>query len=69
MGEVGVAVYVARRGITVEPGEVQDWLASRVARYKQPKEFPRWEALPKSGYGKLAKRLIRQELAGREPAP
>ena len=35
------------------------------ARYKMPKRFFFWEALPKSGYGKVPKRLVRDELEAR----
>ncbi|MEQ3553722.1 AMP-binding protein [Pseudonocardia nematodicida] len=66
-GEIGVAVYVAAAGHD-EAGEVElrDWLAGRMARYKIPKRFVRWETIPKSGYGKIVKRTIREQL---EPAP
>jgi acyl-CoA synthetase (AMP-forming)/AMP-acid ligase II len=37
-------------------------LAERVARYKQPLRVVRWDALPKSGYGKIPKRLVQQRL-------
>jgi fatty-acyl-CoA synthase len=30
-----------------------------------PKRFFFWEALPKSGYGKIPKRLVRDELEAR----
>jgi fatty-acyl-CoA synthase len=36
-----------------------------VPRYKMPKRFFFWEALPKSGYGKIPKRLVRDELEAR----
>jgi fatty-acyl-CoA synthase len=57
-GEVGVAVCVAREGANpVSEAELP--------RYKMPKRFFFWEALPKSGYGKVPKRLIRDELEAR----
>jgi fatty-acyl-CoA synthase len=34
-----------------------------------PKRFLFWEALPKSGYGKVPKRLVRDELAARGELP
>ena len=37
----------------------------KVPRYKMPKRFFFWEALPKSGYGKMPKRLVRDELEAR----
>ena len=40
-------------------------LAPKVPRYKMPKRFFFWEALPKSGYGKVPKRMVRDELEAR----
>lgn len=61
-GEVGVAVWVAASGSVVEETELRSWLEQRMARYKIPQRFVRWEALPKSGYGKIVKRTIRDLL-------
>jgi len=36
-----------------------------MARYKMPKRILFWDALPKSGYGKVPKRLVRDELEAR----
>ncbi len=36
-----------------------------MTRYKMPKRFFFWEALPKSGYGKVPKRMVRDELEAR----
>jgi len=65
-GEVGVAVCVAREGAkAVTEAEMAAFLAPKVPRYKMPKRFFFWEALPKSGYGKIPKRLVRDELEAR----
>jgi fatty-acyl-CoA synthase len=65
-GEVGVAVCVAREGASaVSEAELAAYLAPKVPRYKMPKRFFFWDALPKSGYGKVPKRLIRDELDAR----
>jgi long-chain acyl-CoA synthetase len=65
-GEVGVAVCVAREGAAkVSEAEMAAYLAPKVPRYKMPKRFFFWEALPKSGYGKIPKRLVRDELEAR----
>jgi len=65
-GEVGVAVCVAREGAqAVSEAEMAAFLAPKVPRYKMPKRFFFWEALPKSGYGKIPKRLVRDELEAR----
>ena len=65
-GEVGVAVCVAREGAgAVTEAELAAFLAPKVPRYKMPKRFFFWDALPKSGYGKMPKRLVRDELEAR----
>jgi fatty-acyl-CoA synthase len=65
-GEVGVAVCVAREGANaVGEAELAAFLAPKVPRYKMPKRFFFWDALPKSGYGKVPKRLVRDELEAR----
>ena len=45
--------------------ELLDWMSARVARYKMPKQVYFWDALPKSGYGKVPKRMVKDELARR----
>jgi len=65
-GEVGIAVCVPRDGAgAVSEQELATFLAAKVPRYKMPKRFFFWEALPKSGYGKVPKRLVRDELEAR----
>jgi fatty-acyl-CoA synthase len=65
-GEVGIAVCVPREGAdTVSEADMAGFLAPKVARYKMPKRFFFWDALPKSGYGKVPKRLVRDELEAR----
>jgi fatty-acyl-CoA synthase len=65
-GEVGVAVCVKREGANaVTELDLAGYLATKVPRYKMPKRFFFWDALPKSGYGKIPKRLVRDELEAR----
>jgi fatty-acyl-CoA synthase len=65
-GEVGVAVCVAREGARpVSEADMAAFLSPKVPRYKMPKRFFFWDALPKSGYGKIPKRLVRDELDAR----
>ncbi|MDP4022309.1 acyl-CoA synthetase [Methylobacterium sp. NEAU 140] len=68
-GEVGVAVCVRRPGATVAEAELIAWLAAEVARYKLPKRVFFWDELPKSGYGKITKRAIREGLEARGSLP
>ena len=67
-GEIGVAVCVARGANAPDAAELETFLRARIAGYKLPKQFHFWDELPKSGYGKLAKRLIRDELLARTEA-
>lgn len=64
-GEVGLAVCVARPGEHVDGGELAAWLDGKVSRYKLPKRYVFWDVMPKSAYGKIAKKLIREELEQR----
>ncbi|WP_332685580.1 acyl-CoA synthetase [Bosea sp. (in: a-proteobacteria)] len=62
-GEIGIAVCVARSGVV--EAELAAYLAEKIPRYKMPKRFFFFEELPKSGYGKVPKRLVRDELEKR----
>ncbi len=64
-GEVGVAVCVPAEGQTVDEAAVLAFLDGRISRYKIPKRVLVWDALPKSAYGKITKKLIREELERR----
>ena len=61
-GESGVAAVVARAGHGVTEAEVLAHLNDRLSRYKQPLRVVVWDALPKSGYGKIPKRLVQDRL-------
>ena len=69
-GEVGVAVVVKRDGTA--PFDAQVLLAhleGRTAKYRWPRHVFFWEALPKSGYGKIAKKDVREQLYERGMLP
>jgi fatty-acyl-CoA synthase len=61
-GECGVAVLVTS-GVVTET-ELLSHVEGRLARYKWPARFVVWPELPKSGYGKVAKREVRRLLEG-----
>jgi acyl-CoA synthetase (AMP-forming)/AMP-acid ligase II len=61
-GEIGVAICVPVAGSSCEVEDLKDWLDTKVARYKMPRYFLIWDELPKSGYGKIVKRTIREQL-------
>ncbi|MEN3793514.1 acyl-CoA synthetase [Fulvimarina sp. MAC3] len=64
-GEVGIAVLVAEEGASVSEAEIGDYLAARISRYKLPKRFVFLDEMPKSAYGKITKKLVRQTLEER----
>ncbi|MPZ11682.1 MAG: AMP-binding protein [Kiloniellaceae bacterium] len=64
-GETGVAVVVLEEGESATAEELLAFLKDKLARYKQPRRLFFWDELPKSGYGKVPKHLIRQELYAR----
>ena len=64
-GETGIAVLVLHEGQSLDEDGAKAFLEGRVARYKQPVRIVFWDELPKSGYGKVPKPLIRKRLAER----
>ena len=64
-GEIGVAVCALNPGATLDHAELEAFLRPRLASYKLPRQVHVWDALPKTGYGKLSKRVIRSELEAR----
>ena len=62
-GEIGVAVIVRRPGVPpVLEGELLEHLEGRCAKYRWPRRFFFWDALPKSGYGKITKKDVKRLL-------
>ncbi|SDC14095.1 Acyl-CoA synthetase (AMP-forming)/AMP-acid ligase II [Belnapia rosea] len=68
-GEIGIAVIVPRAGAAVDEAGLLAWLDGRVARYKLPRRVFVWEALPRSGYGKITKAMVRAEMEARGLLP
>ncbi|MEO0829486.1 MAG: acyl-CoA synthetase [Pseudomonadota bacterium] len=64
-GEIGVAVCVLNAGQSLKPGELETFLRDKIASYKLPRQVHVWDDLPKTGYGKLSKLVIRAELERR----
>jgi len=65
-GEIGVAVVVRRDGQPpVAADELLAFLDGKLARYRWPREIFFWDSLPKSGYGKITKKDVRQLLFDR----
>ena len=61
-GEVGVAIVVRANEGFLSEAELNGWIGEKVARYKLPKHTVFWDELPKSAYGKVAKKPIKDIL-------
>ena len=69
-GEVGAAVVVRRAGVPpLDEAQLLAHLEGRCARYRWPRYVVFWDALPKSGYGKIVKKDIRRLLLERGEVP
>jgi len=64
-GEAGIAVLVLRPSAEADEPGILGFLDGRLARYKRPAKVVFWPELPKSGYGKVPKALVRQHLGAR----
>ncbi len=62
-GETGVAVVVPRDGAPIDTAAMMAQLDGCLARYKWPARIEVWDALPKSGYGKVVKADVKRLLA------
>jgi fatty-acyl-CoA synthase len=58
-GEVGIAVIVVKPDLTIDAANLLQHLEGKCARYRWPHTFHFWKELPKSGYGKVAKKDIK----------
>lgn len=64
-GEVGVAAVVLRAAGAVSADELHAWMKTRIAGYKVPRRIEFFDELPKSAYGKITKRLVREAVESR----
>ncbi len=62
--EVGRAIIVVRPGHILTDDELIQYVQSRLANYKVPKSVVLVEVLPKTGAGKVDKKLLQQEYGG-----
>lgn len=65
-GEVGVAAIVTASGKPLDAWAFDTWMKDRVSGYKRPRRLHFFEELPKSSYGKITKKLVRQAIEKRE---
>ncbi|CAD5268085.1 MULTISPECIES: acyl-CoA synthetase [Halomonadaceae] len=64
-GEVGMAVCVPYPGKQLDTESLNQWLSEKISRYKVPKNYVVWDEMPKTAYGKITKKLIRETLVAR----
>ena len=63
-GEGVVAVVVTEKGASVTEAQIYDHLATRIARFKQPKKILFVDTLPRNSMGKVQKNVLRDQYAG-----
>lgn len=63
-GEVGVAVVIARPGMTVQPADILARLKAMLANFKIPKRCYVVAELPRNTMGKVQKNLLRAQYQG-----
>jgi acyl-CoA synthetase (AMP-forming)/AMP-acid ligase II len=68
-GEAVHAVIIPVSGQAVPAGEIIAWCRDRLAHFKCPKSVEFTDALPRTTTGKVLKRELRTQLAGREARP
>ena len=64
-GEIPAAYVVVKPGQTTDAAEIQTFVADNVASYKQVRSVTFIDAIPKSASGKILRRILRDEVAGR----
>ena len=63
-GEVGVAVVIAKPGMTLQADQIVAGLKSRLANFKIPKRCFVVDELPRNAMGKVQKNLLRDQYKG-----
>lgn len=61
-GEAPLAYVVKRPAVDLSEDEVKNYIAERLAKYKQLGGVVFTDALPKSASGKLLKRILREDM-------
>ena len=59
-GEVPHAFVVLRSGVSVPPEELREFVRSRLAHFKTPRDFTFVDELPKTATGKIKKYVLRE---------
>jgi len=64
-GEIGVAVCVLKAGAEASEADILASLKGSMSSYKLPRQIFFFEEMPKSSYGKITKKMIREALVER----
>ena len=64
-GQRVTALYTVRDGATVSDEQVMAHCRARLASYKKPKDLRRVDAFPLNATGKIAKKVLREQLGAR----
>jgi len=67
-GEAGAAAIVLESDASISADELRAYLDGKLASYKIPKRFEFVTDLPRSGYGKVTKALVKELLQGNDPS-
>jgi malonyl-CoA/methylmalonyl-CoA synthetase len=59
-GEKVIAVIVPEAGKSISAEEIQDYLSSLIAKFKQPRQIHFVDALPRNAMGKVQKNQLRE---------
>ncbi|OWU82410.1 acyl-CoA synthetase [Phaeobacter sp. 22II1-1F12B] len=68
-GEVGLCVCVPEPGATLTEDAIRSCLDGKVAKYKIPRDIVFLDEMPKTAYGKITKKLVREVLTERGLIP
>lgn len=68
-GDLPIAFIVPETEKEVEMGRLREFLKSRLADYKLPREFHVIDALPRNASGKVLKTNLRHRLESQSPSP
>ncbi len=60
-GEIGLAVIALKPGVKLGRKDIVKFLKERIAKYKIPRYFEFVEELPKTGAGKINKKVLKEE--------
>jgi fatty-acyl-CoA synthase len=62
-----LACVVPKPGVTLEPGEILDYLRPHLAKWALPDEVVLIEAVPKTSVGKFDKKVLRERFKSWTP--